>query len=65
MKKCIKELDIVDFEEMVQKIEQEALLVEMNLLKLYAEIPPEEQRIPVFDFEINWFLYNTYRDFTS
>ena len=53
MKKCIKELEVVDFEEIWLKIEQEAQAIELNLLKLFAEIPPEDQRIPVFDFEMN------------
>lgn len=47
MKKNIKELDIVDIEELLTKIEQEAVNIENNFLKMH------ENHAPVFDFEIN------------
>ena len=53
MKKNIRELDVLDLDEMLEKIEQDAVQVEQNLLKMYAEDPEEKDRVPVFDFEIN------------
>ncbi len=47
MKKNIKELEIVDIEELLAKIEQEAASIENNFLKMH------ESHVPVFDFEIN------------
>jgi hypothetical protein len=47
MKKNIKELEIVDIEELLTKIEQEADSIESNFLRLH------ENHVPVFSFEIN------------
>ena len=53
MKKNIRELDVLDFDDMLDKIESDAVQVEQNFLKMYAEEPEERERVPVFDFEIN------------
>lgn len=53
MKKNINDLDIVDSEELLEKIETEATSIEANLIKLYSEQPEEAGRVPVFDFELN------------
>jgi len=46
MKKCIKEMEVVDMDELVDKVEEEATRIETEFLKLFPEVP-------VFDFEIN------------
>ena len=53
MKKNIKELENVDTDEIVEKIEQEAVEIENKFIKLFSEQPEEQERVPVFDFEIN------------
>ena len=53
MKKNIKELDAVDSEELIEKVEEEANNIESNFLKMFSEQPDEASRVPVFDFEIN------------
>ena len=42
MKKNIKELDIVDFDEMVQRVEEEAIKIENNFLQLITESNNED-----------------------
>ena len=56
MKKNIKELDAVDSEELIEKVEEEANNIESNFLKMFSEQPDEASRVPVFDFEINWII---------
>jgi hypothetical protein len=53
MKKNIKELEIVDTDELIEKIEQEANDIETNFLNLYSEFSYFLGSAPVFDFEIN------------
>lgn len=53
MKKNIKELDGVDLDDLLEKIEQEAVKIETNFINMYSEQAEEAQRVPVFDFEIN------------
>ena len=47
MKKSIKEMDVVDMDELIERVEEEAIRIENEFLKLFPEVP-------VFDFEINW-----------
>ena len=53
MKKNIKEMDVVDIEELQQKLESEAGLMENAYLRILGEVP-------VFNFELNWY-YKTKR----
>lgn len=53
MKKNIKELENLDLDEMIQEVENHAVAVENNFIKMFSEEPEESQRIPVFDFELN------------
>jgi len=53
MKKNIKELDNIDMDELLEKVESEAVEVENRFLKMFNEEPEEPYRVPVFDFEIN------------
>lgn len=53
MKKNIKELENYDLEELITEVEEHAVEIENNLLKMFAEIPAEPYKVPVFDFEIN------------
>ena len=46
MKKNIKEMEIVEMEEFIERVEEEAVKIENEFLKLFPEVP-------VFDFEIN------------
>jgi hypothetical protein len=41
MKKNIKELELYDLDEIITEVEEHAIEVENNLLKLYAEVPAE------------------------
>lgn len=55
MKKNIKELDNIELEDLLQQVEEHAVNIENNFLKLFGEARQDEtQRVPVFDFEINW-----------
>ena len=51
MKKNINELDILDSEDLIEKIEAEAALIEGNFIKNYND--ERSEKVPVFDFEIN------------
>ncbi len=46
MKKNIKELEVVDIEELNTRIEEEAVKIENAFCKLFTDVP-------VFDFELN------------
>ena len=46
MKKNIEEIDSLDLDEMLDKVEEEANKIENNFFKIFKDTP-------VFDFEIN------------
>lgn len=46
MKKNIDELDNIDMEEMIERVEYEARKIERKFLRLFTDIP-------VFDYELN------------
>lgn len=64
MRKSIKELDIIDSEELHEKVEAEAVEIENNFLRVVNEKRAaslslgsnngEPLKVPIFDFEINW-----------
>jgi hypothetical protein len=55
MKKNIKELDSIDIDELLEKIETDYVHIEDGFLQLFQqdENVEEDNRVPVFDFEIN------------
>lgn len=61
MKKNIKELANLDLDDIIAQVEEHAIQVESNFIKLISNetSPDEAQRIPVFDFEINWSIYSS------
>lgn len=54
MRKMIKEIENIDLDELCNKIELEANLIEKNFIGMMTE---GENAPPVFDFEINWLTY--------
>ena len=49
MKKNIKEIEHVDLDDLLMRVEQDYTAIESAFLKLYSDIP-------VFDFELNWLI---------
>ena len=52
MKKIIKEMEVIDFDDFLTNVEIEAEKIETNLCRYLGEVN-EEERIPVFNFEVN------------
>ena len=53
MKKVIKEMESVDADDFEKEVEKEAVALEAAFLRKYSNNPIEEERVAVFDFEIN------------
>jgi cell division septum initiation protein DivIVA len=53
MKKNIKDIDTIDIDELLDKVEADYNTLEQNFLQLFQQCEDDEENIPVFDFEIN------------
>ena len=53
MKKNIKELEGVDVDDILERVELDYNTIEHGFLQLFQQAEEEANRVPVFDFEIN------------
>lgn len=53
MKKSFSELQSIDLDDIISQVEEHAAEVEGRFIRMFSDKENEDERVPVFDFEIN------------